>query len=554
MNKKNLFLIFVVVSALALRVAGLKLGLPSETGGLTTLHPDESVTFHCLEGMNPSKLDFYPGTWVVSWGTFQLYTVGALIKTLDLAGVIKLGDRKTLKENLGEVDKMYLSARALSALFGVLSVVALYFIGCLFLSGRAAIFSAMLMAVSQAPVMASYLVKPDSIMLFWGLMSVYFSFKLLRKPSTANYFLAGFFLGLAFVTKYSAALLAFFPLTAHFYHAYKARNPFLGSKKFFISIFSGLAVFFLVNPYFILRFSDEFKVMSTMASYSSVGGRIGCGLRELYATYFLSVLPAAFGWSLVPFALAAVARWFSGPVYEKRIIAVYCVLFIAWAGVITHAFVLYTLLVAPFIFLAAGDLAHSIFDRRWGKVIVIAVFAQGLFYTLFVKRNYISDYTIKEADSWIRQNLPEGSTVAIPKNDTWTPFVIRRHAGSFKILEGASSQTMPAQAVAELGKIYSKADYVVISEPEYALIEAAPEKYPAEYAALKKVFSGTREVKRFEKRFPFYILPFNYGNTNQQVNFMNPDIRVLKVIPLPALGPEVPGKAGGRAGGGTIKR
>ncbi len=163
-----------------------------------------------------------------------------------------------------------------------------------------------------------------------------------------------------------------------------------------------------------------------------------------------------------------------GPVSEKKIIAVYCTLFIAWAGATTVTYVLYTLLVAPFIFLAAGDLAHSLCDKRWGKIIVIAVFAQVLFYTLFIKRNYISDYTIKEADSWIRQNLPEGSTIAIPKNDTWTPFVIRRHSGSFKILEGASSQSSAMKAVAELGKIYSKADYVVISEPEYVPIKAAP--------------------------------------------------------------------------------
>lgn len=529
---KNFPLILLFTGALLLRVAGLKLGLPSETGGLTTLHPDEPLTFYSLERMNPSKLNFYPDE-SLNWGTFYVYTVGALVKTLDIAGFIKLGNRESLKKSLGEVDKMYLSARALSVIFGALSVVALYFIGCLFLSGRAAIFSAMLMAVSQAPVMASYLVKTDSTMIFWGLVAVYFSLKLLREPSTLNYSLAGFFLGLAFITKYSAALLVFFPFAAHFYHAYNSRNPLFGFKKLSIFMFSGLAAFLICNPYFILRPGDELRLILGNVPKGSVGGDVF----KLYTSYFLSVLPAAFGWSLVPFALAAAARWLSGPAYEKRIIAVYCALFMAWAGATPGTYVLYTLPVAPFIFLAAGDLAHSIFDKRWGTIIVIAVFAQVLFYTLFIKRNYISDYTIKEADSWIRQNLPEGSTVAIARNDTWTPFVIRRHSGSFKILEGASSQSSLTKAVAGLGKIYSKADYVIISEYEYAAIKRTPEEFPVEYAALEKIFSGTKEVRRFEHRLPLYVLPFQYKSpgwqpaVGLQVNFMNPDMLVLKVMP-----------------------
>ena len=80
--KKNWLLIFLVLAALSLRLVGIKLGLPSETGGLTTLHSDESVTFYTLEKMNPSKLDFYPGSDALSWGTFHLYAVGALIKPL----------------------------------------------------------------------------------------------------------------------------------------------------------------------------------------------------------------------------------------------------------------------------------------------------------------------------------------------------------------------------------------------------------------------------------------------------------------------------------------
>ena len=527
--KKNWLLIFLVLAALSLRLVGIKLGLPSETGGLTTLHSDESVTFYTLEKMNPSKLDFYPGSDALSWGTFHLYAVGALIKTLDLTGVVKLGNRQQLKENLAEVDKMYLAARLFSVLFGVLSVVALYFIGSLFLDERAAMFSAVLMALAQAPVMSSYLVKTDGTMIFWALVSVYFSFKLLRNPSARNYSLAGFFLGLAFITKYSAVLLAFFPLAAHFYHAHKAHNPVFGFKKLAFFLLCGLAAFLICNPYFLIRPVDELDQIFTNVARAKMSADAFKSV-GLYAAYISVVLPAAIGFFLVPFALVAVARWISGPASEKRIVAVYCILFIVWAGANPSTYILYTLPVAPFLFLAAGDLAHSIFGRRWGRVLVIAVFAQALFYTVYVKRNYISDYTIKRADSWLRENLPADATVAIPKSDTWTPYVIRRHAGSFKVLEGASSQTIQSQAVAKLGAIYSNAEYVVISEPEYVPVEEAREKDPAAYAALQNIYSGTKEIVRFEKRLPFYVLPFNSGKVPQQVNFMNPEIRILKVI------------------------
>lgn len=530
--KKNLPLVFLFLFALGLRATGLKLGLPSETGGLTTLHPDESVTFFSLERMKPAELDFYPGEVALSWGTLHLYTTGAILKTLELAGVINIGGREDLKSSLGEADKMYLAARWLSVVFGALSVVALYFVGSLFLSGRAALAAAALLAVSQAPVMASYLVKTDSMMLFFALVSVYFSLKLLREPSTRNYALAGLFLGLAFITKYSAALVAFFPFAAHFYHAYKARKPLHDTKKLLVFALSGLGAFLVCNPYFILRTGDEIKAMFFNFSKGKMGGDVS----SLYVSYFSTVLPAAFGWSMVPFGLAGVARWLKAEVSEKTLVAAYCALFLTWAGATSGTYVLYALPLAPFLFLAAGDLAASLWDRRWGKVLVIAVFAQVLSYTLYLKYHYVSEHTIKKADAWIRENLPEGATIAIAKNDTWTPFVIRRYAGSFKILEGASSQASLMEAVTELGKIYNKADYVVISECEYNFTRATPEKYPAEAAAIEKVFSGTEEVKRFGRALPRYLLPFQYKRAygsqpplELQVNFMNPDILILKV-------------------------
>lgn len=531
--KKNLPVVFLFLFAVGLRATGLKLGIPSETGGLTTLHPDESVTFFSLERMKPEKLDFYPGDTALSWGTLHLYTVGAMLKTLDIAGYIKLGGRAALKDNLGEVDKMYLSARWLSVISGSLAVVALYFVGGLFLSKRSALAAAVLLAVSQAPVMASYLVKTDSMMLFLGLVSVYFSFKLLREPSTRNYALAGFFLGLAFVTKYSAVLMFFFPLAAHCYHAYKARSAVFGLKKFIIFMASGLAAFLICNPYFLLRPKDEIHAML----FNLGKGKVGGDVLGQYASYFSTVLPAAFGWSMVPFGLVAVARWLKGPFSEKQMVAAYCLLFIAWAGATSGTYVLYVLPLAPFLFLAAGDFASSLFGKRWWKVLAIAVFAQVALYTFYVKRNYVSDYTIKEADAWIRGNLPGKAVIAIAKNDTWTPFVIRRHAGSFKILEGAPSQARLMDAVTELGKIYSKADYVVISEYEYDFARSDPSKYPAETAALEKIFSGTTEVKRFERGLSRYQLPFQYRRAygsqppfELQVNFMNPDVLVLKVV------------------------
>ncbi|HAN04854.1 MAG TPA: hypothetical protein DCW72_05690 [Elusimicrobia bacterium] len=530
--KKNLPLVFLFLFAVGLRATGLKLGLPSETGGLTTLHPDESVTFFSLERMKPAELDFYPGDVALTWGTLHLYTVGAILKTLDIAGVIKIGGRESLKGSLGEVDKMYLSARWLSVVFGALAVVALYFVGSLFLSGRAAMAAALLLAVSQAPVMASYLVKTDSMMLFFALVSVYFSLKLLREPSTRNYALAGLFLGLAFVTKYSAALVAFFPFAAHFYHAYKARSPLFNIKKLLVFALSGLGAFLVCNPYFILRTRDEVNAMFFNFSKGKMGGDVF----SLYVSYFSTVLPAAFGWSMVPFGLAGVARWLKGGVSEKTLIAAYCVLFLVWAGATSGTYVLYALPLAPFLFLAAGDLAASLLGRRWGKLLVVAVFAQVLSYTLYLKYHYVSDYTIKTADAWIRENLPEGATVAIAKNDTWTPFVVRRHAGSFKVIEGAASQAPLMEAVVELGKIYAKADYVVLSECEYNFTRSMPEKYPAEAAAIEKIFAGTREVKRFSRGLPRYVLPFQYKYAygsqpplELQVNFMNPDILVLKV-------------------------
>ena len=68
-----------------------------------------------------------------------------------------------------------------------------------------------------------------------------------------------------------------------------------------------------------------------------------------------------------------------------------------------------------------------------------------------------------------------------------------------------------------------------MSEQEYSLMRAHPAQYPRGNEALDDIFAGTREVKRFSRKLPAYMLPFNYQNMDNQVNFMNPDILVLKV-------------------------
>ena len=64
------------------------------------------------------KLDFYPGK-ALDWGSFHIYFLGAILKTLSITGIIDINSREYYKDHLNKADVLYIIGRLLSVAAGM---------------------------------------------------------------------------------------------------------------------------------------------------------------------------------------------------------------------------------------------------------------------------------------------------------------------------------------------------------------------------------------------------------------------------------------------------
>ncbi len=522
MNKgKHLFWIVLLVSFL-IRFATIKTGLPSETMRLATYHPDESITFYSLERMNPSKFDFYPGDSLY-WGTFLVYLEGFTAKAMEFLGMIDLTGREGLKNNLREADKLYISGRLIAVLFGIGCVYGMFLIAGLFFDRGWALASAFLAGINYAFIYTSIFVKPDSIMLFWGLFSVYCSLLLVRTERKKYYILSGIFAGLSAVSKYNGAIFCLFLFFAHLCLVYRHKKGTYNLKYLLLAALCSFGVFIIVNPYFIIRNSDAMRYMLGMAQKSNWPSNLIKG----YANYFLYTLNIVMGLPLLILSIGGFIKFLEKFSLERMIIFAFSLAYILWLGPAEGQAINYCLLLIPFFILFAVDYAARLWKKKIGRGIVTFVFLYTFCYSAYLVNFYAHSSTLKEASLWMSENIPAKSKIAISKNDTWTPPIIRSYNSPYRITEGGSSKAPLREAFFSFLQIYGKGDYVLLSDTECYLLAKkscfnATNEFP-----INEIFKNTKKVKVFRKEFNPFFVPFDNPHLFELM-WSSPAIYILK--------------------------
>lgn len=522
MSKKILFLFLaVLLLGASLRVKGLFTGLPSATGRLSTYHFDEYITFGALGGMDPARLDFFPGD-ALYWGTFQVYLQGAVLKGMQAAGLFKPGGKDYLKENLRMADRMYVSGRLVTAAFSCLSIVLLFLISVRLLSGYFALLPPLLLALSYVEIYMASIVKPDSIMLFFGLCAFYACLKVLRGEAGRKAQLAaGALTGLAFVSKYTGLVFGFHYAAAAGYRAVRERAPgrWLGNLGLYAL---GLAAaFVLVNPYFLLRNADTLVYMKGV--FSKAGG--AAGALGAYAEYFTQVLPVSFGWPAAALGLVSTAyALFWGSSRELRLAAAFSSVYLLKFGGTAAPVFTYSLPLAPFFALTSG---YFLEKKLPGGALPRALAAAALLYTAaypaYQKYLWSETNTITAAGAWLEGAADRGSGVCVSKVDVWTPRALRRYEPELRLLTAAGSSAPLPESLAALGRSLDKCDYVVLSEYE----TRAPGGAAALAGLQAGLSAGFAEAASFNRPRPRLFIT-SESQHYLTAGFMNPDIRVFK--------------------------
>ncbi|MEW5718574.1 MAG: glycosyltransferase family 39 protein, partial [Chloroflexota bacterium] len=319
-------------------------------------------------------------------------------------------------------------ARGLTALVGTLAFVVVYLI-CreLAVHKSAPWLAALFFAVEAISVRNSQYIRPDTYLVLFALVTVYFAIKIVDDPRARNYVFAGIAAGLATSSKYNAALVVIPIVCAHW-----LRFGWRGvvRREIYFAAFASLAAFFATTPYALLDWTRFWQTgLLADATHYATGHAGGEG--DSFAWY-LEVLIGALGW-LMPLAIIEVLRGLLAREKKAIVLVSFPLVYFAFINLFTVHFDTTILPVISFLIICAAlGLARGIdfLTRRWSPSQRAQLgFLSGLTFLLafpMLRATVDHNLSLYRMDSretarvWIEQNLPPDSRVAV---EAYSPYV-----------------------------------------------------------------------------------------------------------------------------------
>lgn len=497
-------LLAIVALGLALRFWALDWDLPFVT------HPDEPYSINGALRMlktgdlNPHAFD---------WGSLIFYVNAILYLIFFLLGKLAgfwssladlpYVDVETIAVGWVPVPAFYLISRGVVALAGTLSILFVYAIGRDLKGKAAGLVAAFFFAILPTSVAMSHIVKSDTFLVLFCLMSAWGSLRVFRDPRWRNYLLAGAGAGLAVSSKYNAGLILVSLVAAHALRFGKEA----GRRWEFAGGALGAAVAFVgTTPFAVFdwpTFSASF-LFDAMHYATGHAGAEGDSLvwysLFLWDQYGLLLLLGIAG---ILYLLAIRSR-------PGIVLSVFPVVYFAVVSQFIVHFEATILPIAPFILILAAVFLIAIYEaalphirvgpRAATAALAIAVGLLGL--PLFqASANY--DLTVDRANGheaarlWIGQNLPAGSRIAI---EPYSPYVDH----SRYTVEGVDG------IIAHSPDWYEQNgfEYLVLSYGTYGRFLEHPSQYPelldeykvffARFKLIARIADGGNEIRVYK--------------------------------------------------------
>lgn len=392
-NVNVLSFLLVVVTSIYLRLPGIYHGMPN------VFNPEESRNI--LKLLHIFKHFFSLGSLEIS--PVYLYLSSLIVYftggSPDIETVLKISP-----------ETLYVPLRFLSVLFGVGSVIVVYFIGCLF-NSLVGVFASGFLAVSLLSVVFSQMFLPVNGMLFFSLLSVYFALRALSSIRLNLFFSTLFALISASINIFGA--VSFIPALMVLF----LRKDF-SRFKFLFGVFMVFCLIF--NPQLVFNFVH--LVRSVIINY----------LSSKHNSYFL------YSFSLLVLSVGPIV-WVTSlclPLfkmnYNKDTLYVLFSLPLFYLGVLGLFHlnkVSYVVLLIPFLCLASGLFFSSLYEkvlllRDSGAGVPWFVFILLLLFAFYIPLKYSFRYnkTMKLSDTrqiateWINENASGKVKIVWDKN------------------------------------------------------------------------------------------------------------------------------------------
>jgi 4-amino-4-deoxy-L-arabinose transferase-like glycosyltransferase len=398
----------VLLAALLLRLWGIKSGLPY----VYDTDEDQHFVPHAISLLghngNPNYFDNPPAYTYLLAVVYEIW----------------FGGRAALSHAFAvNPTEVWVIARVVSAVLGVLAVWLLYLFANRLFERRVALLAAALMAVAFLPVFYSKLALNDVPTLVPVELALYAAAGILRTGRRRYYALGGLALGVAAATKYTGGIVIL-PLAAAMLLELRERATRETALRS-AALAGGLAVvaFVACDPYSLLAFGS-FKAGIALqgAESAAASGKLGL-THGSGVLYYLWTATWGVGW--IP-AIAAlfglVALWFS----ERRLLFLFApalVVYLIFMGLQGRYFGRWLMPVVPFICVLAAyagirgaDVAARGRSRlRLGLALLagVAICAQGLVYSIHSGLVSSRADTRNLTRAWLVAHVPLGTAVVI---------------------------------------------------------------------------------------------------------------------------------------------
>ncbi len=417
-DRTTLALAGVLLGALALRLWGIRYGLPFSYNGDEERHFVPLAVRFFDDGLNPGYFLNPPGY------TELLYVLYAAWFR---------GGGAVAHAYASDPTELFVLARVAVALLGVVAVWLLHLVGARLFDRRVGLLAAAIGAVAFLPVFYGHLALNDVPATAPATLALLGTALVLRGGGTRAVLLGGLGAGLAAGTKYTAGIVLLPLLTAIALEARERREPFVRAVAGPLAAAAGGAVagFLLANPYALLDFPAFRDGVSRQRRLASGDELAKLGLTQPNGVvYYLWTFTWGVGW--VP-ALAALAGALRLLLRDRRLALVLLpapLLYVLFMGLQERYFGRWLLPVLPIAILVAAyagtALVRAIAARAprlalpAAALVAAALLAQGLVHSLHVDRVLARADTRADARAWLLAHVPAGAKVVVE------PFVPER--------------------------------------------------------------------------------------------------------------------------------
>ena len=480
----------VLVAAAVLRFWALGHGIGYAPGVDEPEILDRAVNMMKSGSLNPRFFD-YPSLYI------YLQMIVAILRFV----IGAMGGAWSSLEQAGP-EAFYFWGRALTALFGVATVLLVFNIGIRW-GARHALLAAGLLAVLPSHVRQSHYILTDVPLTFFVTLTLLLSLRAHEKPVVRSFAWAGVGAGLAAATKYNGAAALIMPLIACWMT--RSAQPSRLTCALTSIVACGIA-YLLCAPYTLLDlpgFLNGFAYLASLYRHSAP-------LSEPAWLLYLKHLRGFFGWPallLMAWGLGLGAvRMVRGPGHVRWMLLIVfpVVYYLQLSGQrIVYGRYLLPILPALCVMTANAVVSGVSLLRRYEipraprtaliAALTIAALLPPALRAIAFDRMISRQDTAAQAYEWIRANVPQGSYVAIETRGLVLPHGAYRSTSFAKLIFNPSSRS-PRELRDYLHDGY---DYIIASSQAYGRALCEPQKAPDEYAAYRRIFDQSHEVARF---------------------------------------------------------